>query len=246
MILQSWQDLLNTTGGDLSRDKCSFGALTYNFSHSRYGDAITKMHTSLENPGSISLQPFNQQLPRALLRRLNPDTPERYLGLHITMEGTWSFELQKRKDQFIELASRVSDSKMTRYDAHLIYQIRYRPALAYPLHHTYFTHPQCDAIQSPFINAILPKMGYNRHMPRVVIFGPTEFGGAALADRKVEQAVNHIVNLIVALQKNTIVGQQTKILIATYQRFLGTSTPFFHANPTAFTYRPNNSILTFV
>jgi len=83
-------------------------------------------------------------------------------------------------------------------------------------------------------------------MPRVVIFGPSEFGGAAVADKKVEQAVNHIVSMIVALQKNTIVGRQTEILIATYQCFLGINTPFFHADPTSFNYRPKHSILTFV
>ena len=104
---------------------------------------------------------------------------------------------------------------MTRYDAFLIYQVRYKPALSYPLHHTIFTHPQCNTSQSPFINTILPKIGFNRHMPRVVIFGPSHLGGAALADGKVEQAVSHIANKIVALRKNTIVGnkQQSSYII---------------------------------
>jgi len=52
--------------------------------------------------------------------------------------------------------------------------------------------------------------------------------------------------MIITLQKNTIVGRQTEILIATYQRFLGLDTPFFHADPTSFSYRPKHSILTFV
>ena len=188
-----------------SREKCSFKALPYKFLHSRYSDAITSIHTKTKS--TITLQPFNQQLPRTFLRRLNPDTPELYLSLHITMEGTWSFELQKRKYQVQELACRVSDSAMTRYDAFLIYQVRYKPALSYPLHHTIITHPHCNAIQSPFINKILPKMGFNRHKPRTDIFRPTLLGGAALADGKVEQAVSHIANMIVALQKNTIVGK---------------------------------------
>lgn len=131
----------------------------------------------------------------------NLDSPENYLGLNKTMEGTWSFQLQKQKDQMQELACRASDSAMTRYNASLIYQVWYKPALSYPLYHKHFTHPQCNAIQSPFINAILPKMGFNRHMPRAIIFGPSLLGRAALADAKVEQTVNHIPNMIVALQK---------------------------------------------
>ena len=38
-ILQRQQNLLNVTGGDLARSKCAYGALTYNFTHTRYGDA---------------------------------------------------------------------------------------------------------------------------------------------------------------------------------------------------------------
>jgi hypothetical protein len=45
-------------------------------------------------------------------------------------------------------------------------------------------------------------------MPRTVIFGPSLLGVTALADAKVEQAVCHIADLVVAIQKNTIVGKQ--------------------------------------
>ena len=115
------------------------------FAHTRYGDATTSIHTVSENPGVISLQPFNQLLERTLLRRLNLDSPERYLGLHITMNGTWSYEFQLRKEQIKKLLCRVSESEMTRHDAYMIYLARYKPSLVYPLHHTTLTHSQCNS-----------------------------------------------------------------------------------------------------
>ena len=75
------------------------------------------------------------------------------------------------------------------------------------------------------INAILPKMGFHRHMPRAVIFGPQTYGGTALEDAKVEQAVSLITDMITDLQQSTLVGKQFTFLIANYQRYLGSSSP---------------------
>ena len=245
-ILQSWQDLLNATGGDLSLEKCSYGILSYDFTPTRFGNNNVSMHTATTNPGEISLQPLNQrQLPKTL-KRLDPLTPEKYLGVHINMEGTWKSEFGRRKTQFKEIAQKIRTAKMTRLDAYLIYQVRYKKALTYFLHHTHLSTTQCDEIQRPFILAILPKMGFNRFMKRAVIFGPEKFGGMALADAKIEQAVSIIADMMVEIQRATIVGAQYTNLIATYQQYLGIDTPFFLSDPSNFPYKPKNSRITFI
>ena len=126
------------------------------------------------------------------------------------------------------MAQRIDNFAMTRLDAYLIYQINYKPALTYPLHHTLFTDSQCNSIQSSVINAILPKMGFNRHMPWAVIFSPKLYGGSGLADAKVEQAVILITDMITDIQRSNLVGKQFVLLIANYQRYLvGASFLFF-------------------
>jgi len=104
------------------------------------------------------------------------------------------------------MAQRIEDSAMTRLDAYLIYQINYKPALTYPLQHTLFTALQCNSIQSSVINAIHPKMGFNCHMPRAVIFGPHLYGGFGLAGAKVEQAVSLITDMITDIQRSNLIG----------------------------------------
>ena len=105
-------------GGDLARSKCSFGALTYNYTPTRYGDASVTLFSGAGNPGKIELQSFCQSEPLTTLRRLDPDTAERYLGLHLTLNCTWKFEFKKRNTQFGEMAQRIDDSAMTRLDAY--------------------------------------------------------------------------------------------------------------------------------
>ena len=122
-ILQSWQNLLNTTGGDLSLTKCSF-----KYYHT------TSPQQPLETTESPSIprtrtqekylfKPGNQRNLSTTLNRLEPNTPEKHLGVHINMEGTWKFEHSRRTTQFKEVAQKISVAKMTRIDAYLIYQV---------------------------------------------------------------------------------------------------------------------------
>jgi len=133
-----------------------------------------------------------------------------------------------------KMARRINDSTMTRHDAYLIYQINYKPAMMYPLHHTLFADSQYNSIQTIVIITILPQKCFNRHMPQVVIFGPQFYGGTGLADANVEQAVSLITDMIPDIQRSTLVGKQIIYLIANYQQYLRTSSPFFSQNSNDF------------
>jgi hypothetical protein len=45
---------------------------------------------------------------------------------------------------------------------------------------TTLTKKDCEEIQRPVVNAILPKMGIARSAPRAVVFGTSQFGGMGL------------------------------------------------------------------
>lgn len=102
----------------------------------------------------------------------------------------------------------------------------YKPTISYPLHHTTFTDKEC-----PFLRVILPKMGFNRNFPRAVVHGPYALGGIQTIDVKVEQFVLQLVDMMTAIHKMDIIGEQLVYLIAAHQRFLGTSTQFFAPPP---------------
>eukprot|EP00957_Ditylum_brightwellii_P080968 6158815-Ditylum_brightwellii.AAC.1 len=61
------------------------------------------------------------------------------------------------------------------------------PAGQYPLACTTWTQKECERLMSPFINTILPKLGLNRHFPRVVLHRATKYGGFQMAHFYAEQ-----------------------------------------------------------
>jgi hypothetical protein len=42
---------------------------------------------------------------------------------------------------------------------------------------TTLTNKDCEELQKPVVNAILPNMGIARSAPRAVVFGKSQFGG---------------------------------------------------------------------
>ncbi|GFH57254.1 hypothetical protein CTEN210_13730 [Chaetoceros tenuissimus] len=108
-ILLQWQNLLNVSGGDLSINKCAVGFAQYKFVKSIQRDYV-KMKSINENETQIELQPNNQLLQKEVLKRLEPNDGEKYLGVRNALSGSNSDEFKARKLQVEEMAGRVSMS----------------------------------------------------------------------------------------------------------------------------------------
>jgi hypothetical protein len=54
------------------------------------------------------------------------------------------------------------------------YNCYYMPSIAYGTPATTLTFKECDDLQKPVVNAILPKMGITSKAPRAVVFGIRE------------------------------------------------------------------------
>ena len=111
------------------------------------------------------------------LQRNEVHSAERQLGVRLAMDGNDREEYVHRLEQSKTLAGKVQTSPFNRTDAEIIYRERWLASVGYCLPVTQFSNRQSKAIQTPFFNAILPKMGFNRHFPRSVIFGPSKFQG---------------------------------------------------------------------
>eukprot|EP00957_Ditylum_brightwellii_P064129 4865232-Ditylum_brightwellii.AAC.2 len=59
----------------------------------------------------------------------------------------------------------------------------------YPLACTSWSKKADEKSMSPFLNAILPKLGLNRHFPRVVIHGSRLYGGFQMAHFYIKQRI---------------------------------------------------------
>eukprot|EP00957_Ditylum_brightwellii_P038477 2907901-Ditylum_brightwellii.AAC.1 len=70
---------------------------------------------------------------------------------------------------------------------------------------------------SPFLHAILPKVGLNHHFPRVVIYGSKKYGGFQLAHFFIEQGYSSIKYLLGHLQEESLMGQCLIVLLSQVQ-----------------------------
>jgi hypothetical protein len=62
----------------------------------------------------------------------------------------------------------------------MAYNSSYMPSLGYGTPATALSKEDCEEIQRPVVNAILPNMGIARTAPRAVVFGTAQYGGLGL------------------------------------------------------------------
>ena len=146
----------------------------------------------------------------------------RLLGIRLAADGNFRDELKYRISQSQTIAGRLHASPLRGWSAWQVYYCRYKPAIGYCLSITTFTNKECDKIQSPFYNILLPRMGLNRHMPRAVVCGPPSHAGLEMMDIKVEQIARHIEGVVTQIRKNDKVGKTIRATIDMMQIYLGT------------------------
>ena len=83
---------------------------------------------------------------------------------------------------------------------------------------------------------LLPKMGYNRHMPRAVIAGPFKYGGNNFTTYWHEQHIQHIEHLIRYIRRKCPIGKLLLAMIDQFQFHLGIQQPFFTLSSTKYQY----------
>ena len=111
------------------------------------------------------------------LRRNEVTSAEWQLGVYLSICGGDDEECAHRILQSKELAGNLISSPFTRQDTEVIFRERWIASVGYCLPIKQFTQEQCDAIQRPFFNAILPKIGFNCHFSPAVVLGPKKYQG---------------------------------------------------------------------
>jgi hypothetical protein len=77
-------------------------------------------------------------------------------------------------DNIILHSEAVDSSKLWNSEASLAYNAFYMKSIGYGTLATSLSYQECDNMQKPGINSILPKMGINRKAARAVVFGTSQ------------------------------------------------------------------------
>ena len=227
--LRSWRNLLQLTGGDIDVEKSKWCVMKWSYSNT-WG--IPKIEKEKEFQGKVGMiTDKGGMISQQYLGRLEPNQADRVLGVRLPLDGNMGVEYKFRCKQIRDFSEKVYNAPLTHRDAWIIYESRYRAIIRYPLPVSMFSRKQCDTIQKPFIHAILPKMGINRHTPRAVIYGPTSLGGLNLMDLRIEQVTIQWETTRGHLRRLDRAGKGIHITANDMQVETGSSIPFYNLDP---------------
>ena len=99
------------------------------------------------------------------------------------------------------------------FDAEIVYIERWVSTIKYYLPITRFTQHQCHHITTVVEHALLPKLGFNRHMPKVVLYGPKLYGGKQLIHTHTEQTILHLETFMGHIRGEDDIGTLQRILL---------------------------------
>ena len=97
----------------------------------------------------------------------------------------------------------IMNQNLSRQELKLFYQSFYLPSLRYHLTIGTFNYTQLDTIQHPIIQTIISRLGYNRHMPKAVVYGHTSVGGMGFQHLMVLQGMQKIKHLLQSYRHRT-------------------------------------------
>ena len=165
--LQLWEILLNITGGALELKKCLLTILVYSFDKSfqkvqgwKYKPGYPHILNNSQILGEFKVY-REEEATEVTIKRQEASKGTRLLGVRAAADGNFKDEYKYRLDQRRKLAGRLKIVLGDHQDAWMIYFCGYKPAIGYCLPITTFTDTECDTKQSPFYQALLPKLGFN-------------------------------------------------------------------------------------
>jgi hypothetical protein len=107
----------------------------------------------------------------------------------------------------------VDRSTLCKSEAILAYNAFYMNNIGYGTPATSLAYQECDNMQKPVINSILPKMGINRKVVRVVVFKTSQHGGLGLDHLATVQLCVQLQYLLGSMRCNDTTGQLARMML---------------------------------
>jgi hypothetical protein len=166
-----WNGLLHATGHFMELSKCSCYLQFWTFQED--GFAYT------EDPEShgqeVRVKDINGTYQ--VIPQLKSNESQKLLGVMKSPIGDQQDEIARLKAKSDSIAKKINSNKIDRTDAKIAYEVFYLPAMRYSLNITAINQIDLETIQSKAVLAFLAARGFNRHMPREVVFAPTLYQG---------------------------------------------------------------------
>eukprot|EP00957_Ditylum_brightwellii_P040237 3044608-Ditylum_brightwellii.AAC.1 len=151
-IAQTWENLLYSTGGELSLKKTHWWLRTWIWEGGK-----AHLATREECPETMKITVGCSNSPSTAQRKEVNDSVKK-LRVMANPAGDFSQELERRKDYSTQMATRIRTLCMKPKNTFCLYRNIWLPACQYTLAVTSFTEAECLSIMKPSVYAILPKL----------------------------------------------------------------------------------------
>jgi hypothetical protein len=170
----TWDKLLHATGHFMELGKCACYLSLWEFQEDGYAYTLAPE----EHQQEIYVTDINgkeQKIPQ-----LPTNTTQKLLGVMKSPIGDQQDEIKRLRTKSDNYARRINSNSLTRSEARLAYEAFYLPAMRYSLNITSINQLDMENIQAKATIAFLAAQGFNRHMPREVVYAPTRFQGIGI------------------------------------------------------------------
>lgn len=79
-----------------------------------------------------------------------------------------------------EFSKIMANAITTPSETWIAYSAFWTPKIRYAMPHVDFNETKWNKIQSPILAQVLPKLKFNRHLPKQIVHGCTKFGGLGI------------------------------------------------------------------
>jgi len=227
-LAQRWECALFSTGGAINFSKSFWFAF-----HWQWKNGIA---TLMPTPTTMTLkltEGDNLNKPVLVPKKSVIDT-YRTLGVHISPSGNTAAAagvlLAKAKDD----QSKLTTSRLPKEAALLSYTMYLLPKLGYPLPAMYLSEADCHAIQSPTLMALLPKLHFNRHIARSIVFGSYRYGGINLKSLYSVQSVGQLTLFVGHIRASDKSNKLLRISLSSLQLAVGSTTSILQLDATKY------------
>jgi hypothetical protein len=208
---QKWEKYLFCASAKLELDKTSF--FIFGWKYDKDGNHIID-NTHNQQPVRLIESETGQTFT---LRNMLTSDSYKLLGVHVPFTGPMKTHYNFLMEKCNKLCMTFNQLPLAANHILLAVKTIAKPALTYSLPATTIEEKYLNLISNKLANSVLPKLGYNRHFPRILTLAPTRYGGLNLPDLYHLQGSMQVDIMVKNLQTNTSLTTAIIQLVEAYQ-----------------------------
>jgi hypothetical protein len=220
----TWSELLHATGHFMELEKCSCYLSIWAFQEDGYAYTLSPE----EHGQRIVVKDHCGNMKE--IPQMTSETSQKILGVMRNPIGNQQDEVHRLKQKSDHMAKQISLHALSPTEAKMAYEFFYIPAMRYSLSITSINQMDFETIQRKATGALLSIMGFNRNMPREVVFSSKLYQGLSLKHLYDIQGVDGTRLLLQEVNSTSTTGQLMRATIDVIQMEAGIGRPILEDN----------------